>query len=109
MKSLLLFWVFLIGYAGEAVALCNDEIPSLQRSVFAERMRQHQPKATAAGGSPAVGDLAKAQKWLKKAIEVEPTSELECMNDVIRARKALRDATAHDDVSGRGKNTNAPF
>ena len=92
--------------AERAVAECKDDIEALQEKVAAkERLigKQEQtlpatssePSATTATtittttAAPTRGDLSAAKSWIAKAAKAEPTSEIECLNDLARARKAL--------------------
>ncbi|HUC64649.1 MAG TPA: hypothetical protein VMA53_04420 [Stellaceae bacterium] len=80
---------------GKASAECKDDIASLQAKVVAQqslRGKQGLGEIGAAANATPAG-YATAKSWIAKAIDVEPVSEIECLNDLARARKALAAAS----------------
>jgi hypothetical protein len=78
-----------------ASAECKDDIASLQAKVVAQQsLRGMQGLGeTGATGNATQAGYATAKSWIAKAIEVGPMSEIECLNDLARARKALAAAS----------------
>jgi len=93
--------------AERATAECKDDIEALQEKVAAKERLIGKEEQTLPGSSSessaatttattttttatvARGDLSAAKSWIAKAAKSEPTSEIECLNDLARARKAL--------------------
>ena len=76
---------------GTASAECKDDIASLQAKVVAQQsLRGMQGLGeTGATGNATQAGYATAKSWIAKAIDVEPVSEIECRNDLARAKQAL--------------------
>jgi uncharacterized protein HemY len=96
---------FSVILADRATAECQDDIEALQGKVAAKegligKQEQTLPgtnsetsattsTTAATTAAPTRGDLSAAKSWIAKAAKAEPTSEIECLNDLARARKAL--------------------
>jgi hypothetical protein len=80
---------------GTASAECKDDIASLQAKVVAQQSLRGMPGLgeTGATGNATQAGYATARSWIAKAIDVEPLSEIECLNDLARARRALAAAS----------------
>jgi hypothetical protein len=89
MKTLMVVLALTLGVmaTGAASAECKDDIASLQAKVAAQQ------SLTGATDTSTRAGYATAKSWIAKAIDVEPVSELECLNDLARARKALATAS----------------
>jgi hypothetical protein len=72
-----------------ASAECKDDIESLQAKV----VTQQSLRGTGMTDTAARAGYATAKSWIAKAIDVEPMSEIECLSDLARARKALAAAS----------------
>jgi hypothetical protein len=90
MKTLTVMFAVTLGVmaTGTASAECNDDIASLQAKVVAQQSLRGKQGPGETGTATRAG-YATAKAWIAKAIEVEPVSEIECLNDLARARKAL--------------------
>jgi hypothetical protein len=91
MRTLMVALALALGVmaTARASAECKDDIERLQAKVVAQqslRGADVTDTATRAG-------YATAKSWIAKAIDVEPMSEIECLNDLARARKALTAAS----------------
>jgi hypothetical protein len=93
MKTLTVMLAVTLGVmtTGTASAECKDDIASLQAKVVAQQSLRGQQGLGATGttGNATRAGYATAKSWIAKAIDVEPVSEIECLNDLARARKAL--------------------
>jgi hypothetical protein len=93
MKKLTVMLTLTLGVvaAGSASAECKDDIASVQAKIAAGQslMGLQHLGETGTAGSVTRGDYATAKSWIAKAIDVEPVSEIECRNDLARAKKAL--------------------
>jgi hypothetical protein len=87
-----IFMSLIMSLSVEAHALCRDDLKDL-------KPRIDQTK---------VGNLQRywlAEKWYGRALEAEPGSEVECLNFVARAEKALREPLpAAADCTGTNAN-----
>jgi hypothetical protein len=97
MKTLTVMLAVTLGVmaTGTASAECKDDIASLQAKVVAQQSLRGQQGLGATGttGNGTRAGYATAKSWIAKAIDVEPVSEIECLNDLARARKALAAAS----------------
>jgi hypothetical protein len=97
MKTLTMALALTLGImaTGSANAECKDDIASLQAKVAAQQsLRGKQSLGdTGTTGNASRAGYATAKSWIAKAVDVEPTSEIECLNDLARARKALAAAS----------------
>jgi hypothetical protein len=66
----------LILASSPAFALCKDDLVDLRPKVTSEKYRDKERYGA-------------ALMWLNKAAEAEPTSELNCLNYLVKSRKAL--------------------
>jgi hypothetical protein len=93
MRTLTVALVMTLGVmvTSRASAECQDDIASLQAKVAAQQSLRGQQSLgeTSTTDSATRTGYATAKAWIAKAIEVEPMSEIECLNDLARARKAL--------------------
>jgi hypothetical protein len=91
MKTLMVALALALGVmaTGRASAECKDDIESLQAKVVA----QQSLRGTGMTDTATRAGYATAKSWIAKAIDVEPVSEPECLNDLARARKALAAAS----------------
>jgi hypothetical protein len=72
-----------------ASAECKDDIERLQAKV----VTQQSLKGADVTDTATRAGYATAKSWIAKAIDVEPLSEIECLNDLARARRALAAAS----------------
>jgi hypothetical protein len=97
MKALMVALALTLGVmaTGKASAECKDEIASLHAKAAAQQslMGRQSLGATGTTDTATRAGYATAKSWIAKAIDVEPVSELECLNDLARARKALAAAS----------------
>lgn len=93
MKTLTVMLVVTLGVmaTGTASAECKDDIESLQAKVVAQQSLRGMQSLGEIGtmGNATQAGYATAKSWIAKAIDVEPVSEIECRNDLARAKKAL--------------------
>jgi hypothetical protein len=87
MKTLTIVLALALGVTAtaRADAECKDDIESLQAKVVA----QQSLRGTGMTDTAPRSGYATAKSWIAKAIDVEPMSEIECLNDLARAKKAL--------------------
>jgi hypothetical protein len=87
MKTLTVALALALGVmaTARANAECKDDIESLQAKVVAQQSLRGSGMTDTAPRS----GYATAKSWIAKAIDVEPMSEIECLNDLARAKKAL--------------------
>jgi hypothetical protein len=90
MKTLTVMLAVTLGVmaTGTASAECKDDIASLQAKVVAQQSLRGKQGPGETGIATRAG-YATAKAWIAKAVDVEPMSEIECLNDLARARKAL--------------------
>jgi hypothetical protein len=90
MKTLTVMLAVTLGVmaTGTASAECKDDIASLQAKVVAQQSLRGKQGPGETGTATRAG-YATAKAWIAKAIDVEPVSEIGCLNDLARARKAL--------------------
>lgn len=76
---------------GRASAECKDDSASLQATVAAQESLRGEQSVREHGTADDAGrtGYGMVKSWIAKAIAVEPMSEIECLNDLARARKAL--------------------
>ena len=88
MKTLTMALALTLGImaTGRASAECQDDIASLQAKVAAQQSLRG---TTGTTDDATRAGYATAKSWIAKAIDVEPMSEIACLNDLARARKAL--------------------
>jgi hypothetical protein len=87
MKTLTVALALALGVmaTARANAECKDDIESLQAKVVAQQSLRGSGTTDTAPRS----GYATAKSWIAKAIDVEPVSEIECRNDLARAKRAL--------------------
>jgi hypothetical protein len=91
MKTLTVALALALGVmaTARASAECKDDIERLQAKVVA----QQSLRGTGMTDTAPRSGYATAKSWIAKAIDVEPLSEIECLNDLARARRALAAAS----------------
>jgi uncharacterized membrane protein YgcG len=94
MRKLLLLSAAVLLLSTEAQAMCRDDIKDLKPRI--DRLKNSEPQR-----------YNLAQRWLGRAQEAEPGSELECSNFIDRARKAM--IMPIDQAANCGANAGATY
>ncbi len=71
----------------QAQALCRDEVKDLKPRI--DRAKEASPQR-----------YALAVRWWNRGVKEEPYDQLDCLNDVARARKTLSEPLGANEASG---------